>query len=460
MSEPVITNSHSRDLEVSEGYWKRTLSQRIAGCGVPGAVVGICTPGHRLIVGAGAANLRTGEPADQETRFQIGSITKVLTTLEILQQCERHSITPDTGVAELIPGIIGPGGGDCRDVSLRHLMSHSAGWEGDLNADTGRGDDALARYIKLLPQLRRLTTPGVEFSYCNAGFAVLGRILELLCGSPYEHIVQSGVCHQLGLATARFFAEEVITEPVALGYEILAGAPSVAKPWAAPRSVHPRGGVIATCSDVLRIGEAFLPDRKSPQVSATIRRMMTTPGLPAETGAIFGERIGLAWMVTGSGDNLILSHTGSMHGQRSTLLALPQRAVVLAVLANSSGGDHLGRLIAADVLDQIGLSRAAAKPASAPNANMRPATGRYTSPLGSLTIEDHHGLLRATLLPPGRLRAAHPEPDPVPPMDLQFDTTDQVLRVSSGPFEGRTIELIQHGQAEFARFEGRLWSAA
>jgi CubicO group peptidase (beta-lactamase class C family) len=277
----------------------------------------------------------------------------VLTTLAVIEACANHAIDMGTSIGEVIPGIAGPDDDDCSGVQIRHLLSHTSGWEGDLLVDTGRGDDALARYIEMLPRLRRLLAPGVGFSYCNAGFAVLGRLLALLHDEPFESVLIDGVCQTLGLTAARFFAEDVIAQPVVLGHEISAGEPVPARPWASYRSVNPGGGVIATCGDLLAIGEAFIPGPGGHAVEAPVRSLMTTPTADAQRGAAIGSPIGLGWMLARPDGTLVLSHTGSMIGQRSLIVVVPEHAVALGLLTNCGSGARVCAEIAARLLTEL-----------------------------------------------------------------------------------------------------------
>jgi CubicO group peptidase (beta-lactamase class C family) len=69
-------------------------------------------------------------------------------------------------------------------VTLRHLLSHTAGWVGDYFEDTGWGDDAVARYVAEMRTLPQLTPVGELWSYNNAGFALVGRVVEVVTGEP------------------------------------------------------------------------------------------------------------------------------------------------------------------------------------------------------------------------------------------------------------------------------------
>ncbi len=67
-------------------------------------------------------------------------------------------------------------------ITLRHLLTHTSGIDGDLFLDTGRGDDCLRRYVEACADLEQTFPVGDSHSYCNSGFVIAGRVVEQLTG--------------------------------------------------------------------------------------------------------------------------------------------------------------------------------------------------------------------------------------------------------------------------------------
>ncbi len=88
-------------------------------------------------------------------------------------------------------------------ITVRHLLTHTSGIDGDVFTDTGRGDDCVERYVALLGEVDRLFEPGTAYSYCNAGFVLLGRIIEVLDGRTWDESLKARLVEPLGLAHDR-----------------------------------------------------------------------------------------------------------------------------------------------------------------------------------------------------------------------------------------------------------------
>ena len=89
-------------------------------------------------------------------------------------------------------------------MTARHLFTHTGGWLGDYFADTGPGDDALARAVERVANLPQETPLGEIYSYNNAGFYLAGRLVEVLSGMTYEMAVHKLVLGPLGMKTSFF----------------------------------------------------------------------------------------------------------------------------------------------------------------------------------------------------------------------------------------------------------------
>ena len=155
--------------------------------GTPGAALGILTDGREEHASFGVASIDTGELVTPDTLFQTGSITKTVTGTAVMRLVEEGEIDLEATVRTYLPELRLEDEAVAERVTVRHLLTHTGGWWGDLFADTGTGDDAIERYIaEWFPELPQFSPLGEYFSYNNAGFILLGRLIEELTGQEYR----------------------------------------------------------------------------------------------------------------------------------------------------------------------------------------------------------------------------------------------------------------------------------
>jgi CubicO group peptidase (beta-lactamase class C family) len=187
--------------------------QRIEQAGIVGSSLmfvknGAVTLKHTV----GYQDLATKRPVDEETIFHWASITKTLTGVAIMQLRDRGHFTLDDPAVKYVPELrqVHNPFGDISQVTIRQLMSHSAGfragtwpWGGDQPwhpFEPTRWDQVVAMF----PYTEILFRPGTKYSYSNPGVIFLGRIIELFSGDDYEVYINKNIFMPLGM-THSFF---------------------------------------------------------------------------------------------------------------------------------------------------------------------------------------------------------------------------------------------------------------
>ncbi|MCS7255036.1 MAG: serine hydrolase domain-containing protein, partial [Thermomicrobium sp.] len=263
--------------------------------GVPGMVVGLLTEQGRQVVEYGVASVETGCPVRRDTLFQIGSITKVYLATLAMRLVEEGKLALDTPVIAYLPDLELADPAAREAITLRHLLTHTSGLEGDRFDDYGYGDDALARYVAGLRQARQIHPPGRFWSYCNSGFSLAGRVIEVVTGQAFEEAMRERLFKPLGLERTFFFVQDVLGYPYASGHRTNEqGHPEVVRDFALPRSVHPAGGIWATIDDLLTFA-AFhlgLHQVSEPPLSAEGVTRLQEPQVAA---ANWADAYGLGW---------------------------------------------------------------------------------------------------------------------------------------------------------------------
>jgi CubicO group peptidase (beta-lactamase class C family) len=337
-------------------------------------------------------------------------------------------------------------------VTTRHLLIHTAGWVGDHFADFGPGDDALARMTDSLAALPQLTPLGEVWSYCNSGFCLAGRIVEVVAGRPYEVAIQELVLDPLGLAHTLFSADDVMTRRFATGHlpdgdGEDGGAPRVARPWGLPRAQAPAGALSSTVGDLLRYARFHASAGEGVLRDASLRAMRSPN---ARRGAA-DEEMGLGWFLAERDGRWLVSHTGATNGQAALLMFLPDEDTALAVLTNHQRGAGVCRA----TLDALGLGE---PQRTAIDLDPSEYLGVYTSALADAEVRRDD----ASLVLAFTYKAGFPTPDspPLPsppPAPVAFFDRDRLF-VCGGPMGGTEGDFLRgaDGSLRWLRFGGRI----
>lgn len=380
------------------------LEESLARHGVPGAVVGILCGDERLLVAGGLANAGTGVDATPDTLFQIGSISKVYTATLVLQLVHAGLVELDEPVRGALQEFRVKDDTATLTITPRQLLSHTSGIQGDHFLDCGRNPDALWRYVSTLEDVGQLHDPDDMFSYCNAGYGVLGRLVEEATGDHYARALQRRLLRPLSLTHTVTQAEQAIVHRVAAGHHHAEdGTPTVA-PWVLSRFNAPVGGIIASADDVLTFAAMHLrggrsADQRQVVPAKAIAEMcngeVEVPGTDDEWG--------LGWWLTRWGSTQVLGHDGDTAGQRAFLRLVPDADAAVVVLTNSTRGTP----VADDLLRLVGESALGCAPTPPPQplpAGEGPDPIRYTGIYERMhqrlaVAGGGEGTLRMTIIP-------------------------------------------------------------
>lgn len=385
---------------------------------VPGVAVGLIHEGREYIDGFGITNIEHPLAVDVDTLFQIGSITKTVTATAIMRLVEQGKLDLDTPIHVYLPELRLSDPEVTERVTVRHLLTHTGGWEGDYFEDCGRGEDALEKIVAKMAGLPQRTPLGKIWSYNNSGFYLAGRVMEVLMGKSYELIVKELVLDPLDMRMSFFFPEDVITYRVAVGHEAREGegAPVVARPWAVPRSAYPAGGLISSVKDLLHYARFHIGDGTTPDGL----RLLTPESLSLMqsfqmTAGSIADAVGLAWLLREIDDTRIVQHEGSTKGQRSILMIVPERSFAIAVLTNADRGASLCREVTRWVLQHyVGLKEPKLRTLELSRDELALYVGKYSTALfdAELILRDSDLILKL------QYKAGFPDKDSPPPLRL------------------------------------------
>jgi CubicO group peptidase (beta-lactamase class C family) len=299
-----------------------------------GIVVGIVTPAGRRIVSHGRASLEEPRSLDGNTVFEIGSVTKVFTSILLADMVRRGEVNLTDSVFGYLPPPASRAHGN-RTITLADLATHTSGlplWPSGIPA-TRDGVLAMGAYTeaKLLDYLSTFDVPpdvGQKWAYSNVDAGVLGLALGARASTSYEALLQARVIGPLSMGSTGVAVSDRMRAHIAVGYDT---DRRVAPAWNVP-VLAGAGSLHSSVNDLLTLLEAL--GRDEGPLAGVLPVMLATrrpgPGIPQALG----------WLMIGSSPHepALLSHDGGTLGFSSAVAYDPEARAGVVVLSNTSSG--------------------------------------------------------------------------------------------------------------------------
>ncbi|MFD5090971.1 serine hydrolase [Amycolatopsis thailandensis] len=428
------------------------LDETAGKAGVPGAAVGIHHRGRDTVLSTGSTSLESGQAVDENTLFMIGSTTKTFTAALLMTLVEEGTLDLDTPVVAYLPEfeLADPAAREL--ITARHLLTHTGGFLGDRDIETGWGDGALAAAVRQFDELPQTFRPGSTFSYSNTGFLLAGHLAEVLTRTPYEDLVRTRILEPLGMTESFFLPWEVLVRPHAVGHALMDGRPTVSRSLGISRAGNPAGGLWSSARDQLRWARFFLSGDTSGSrpFSEAGRTALIQPQRPA---ALAFEEVGLSWLRTRHGDIDLVRHGGNVSFlQVSEFVMIPEREFAVTVLTNSGGGGALGTAVLHWATEHIAnLAPPSPRQAIAvPVSRLADYTGRFETGDLAIDITRSGDVLRAQMVLPEDAGVTAP-----PPFEIAFVDDDVFARAADTRHRSGRFHRNEHGKVTLVEIGGR-----
>ena len=406
------------------GYQDR-FDQLAAQHKVPGASLAVLAGDEVVELATGVLSRDTKLATTPDALFQIGSITKVFTTTLVMQLVDKGLVDLDALVKTYLPDFALADTDAAATITVRHLLTHTSGIQGDYIVEFGRGDDAIEQYVASLRDIGLVHPVGALWSYCNSGFVVAGRIVEVLTGLPWHEALRENVLKPLGITSMRVLPEEIMLLPHAIGHvpdpADPAGDPKVAPAYGTHRSCAPAGSIPAAAArDLVTFVRMHLDEGRASDgtevLSASSVKLMQERQVDVPLGDGPLERAwGLGWALSTCDDQRVIGHGGGTLGQTSLLQVLPDRRVAVSILSNGPGGGLLNQSVVRDLFGAVGDVDVPAEPVSSgepPTLDLTLYEGTYENIAMRVDVAVKDGALQATLTMLQDLDPTADEPEP------------------------------------------------
>ncbi len=326
------------------------LDAEMPASGVPGVAYSVVSDGEIASMGGrGVADTTDDTAVTPDTPFVIGSISKSVTALAVMQLVENGQVDLDAELSQYLDGFAGQ---PAAAITVRQLLSHTSGFstlQGNASHsdDTG-GEDELARLVDGLAEVVPAYPPGERWEYSNTNYQILGRLIEVVSGQDYQTYVATSILQPVGMDDS-FVADGDVHEEMATGH----------RPWfftkrplpdnTTDRGTAPQGGVIASAHD-LALYMQMMMNGEDDVLSAEGKALMMRPAGPTS------PYYGLGWFIDPS--NGTVWHSGSTPGVETLATMVPAENDGAVVLVNGGSGIGFGettQLRNAVTADALGL---------------------------------------------------------------------------------------------------------
>ena len=312
---------------------------------IPALSLAVWENGELDQAAAGILNVNTGVEATTDSIFQIGSISKVLTSCLIMQLVEQGRVELDKPVKQYLKDFTVGSAEATETITVRQLLTHTSGLAGDFfGEDLTGGAEPIARYVDRCHFLPQLHPVGEMFSYCNTGFVIAGRLAEVMTGCSWAELVEQRIFKPLGMTQSVVNPADTLKYRAAMGHlpaENDEATWEVASQCYFPMGLSPAGTVISMSSrDLITFGLAHLQRgqvvAKPEWLSEDSIHYMQQPqwNMPSHWPQFF-THWGLGWSLINSQEIKIFGHDGGTLGQCSMLRVVPEKNLVIAAFINS-----------------------------------------------------------------------------------------------------------------------------
>ena len=369
LASVVATASPALSQSAADTSWN-TLRSAFRTYTTSDSIVGasLVTMRHGLVLGrdnVGFGDRALREPITDATLYHWGSITKTLTAIAIMQLRDRGKLRLDDRITQYLPELrqVHSAFGSMDDITLRMLMSHSAGTR---NGTWPYSDDAAwqpfeptrwEQLVAMMPYQQLNFAPGSRYGYSNPGFIYLARVIEQLTGDPWIHYIQKNIWAPLGLThsyvnTTPYHLAADRSNNYTVRRDSLTGTLAVVANGRDfdPGITIPNGGWNAPVGDLVTYA-AFLTNATGDD--ATRRRLfdtilsrrsldeMWTAIVPLDAAHPQAGAMGLSFFLYERGAERVIGHTGSQAGFRAFLYFNPRSARAVIAAYNTSSNVEL-----------------------------------------------------------------------------------------------------------------------
>lgn len=299
---------------------------------IPGVSVLVSRNGEIVRAeGFGLSNVELQVAVKPETVFQSGSVGKQFTATAVMMLVEEGKISLDDSITKYFPDAPAT----WKAVTVRHLLSHTAGFTDYPKDFNYRKDYTEADLLKIVYKIPLAFTPGTKWSYSNLGYLTLGVLIHHVTGQFYGDVLQARIFQPLGMNTTRIMSEADIIPNRSSGYRLVRGELKNQE-WVSPMlNTTADGSLYFSILDLAKWDAALYTEKLLKRSS--LEQMWTVVKL--KNGKPNSGDYGFGWEITKSHGHRLIDHSGSWQGFKTQISRYVDDKLTVVVLANLAEAD-------------------------------------------------------------------------------------------------------------------------
>lgn len=319
------------------------LERQLAALNIPGAALAI-------VEGAAIVHVRTfgragpdGQAPTPQTPFFIGSLTKSITAVAVMQLVEAGRVELDAPVQRYLPWFRVADPQATAQLTVRHLLNQTSGFAQAAGmiplADFDDRPGATERQARALATYQPARLPGAAWEYSNVNYNLLGLIIEAASGESYADYVQDHIFTPLDMRHSYTSKAAAQRDGLAVGRRAWFGWPVATPDLPVPAGSLPSGQLIASAEDMGHYLIAQLNDGRYRDAHLLSPASMADVQRPAVRAASMGVEMGayaMGWFVAETDQGVRLWHNGQVPDYFAYMALLPEQQRGLVMLINSN----------------------------------------------------------------------------------------------------------------------------
>ena len=422
------------------------LEELAKSAAIPGAVAGVDLAGDEVFARHGVTHAEHPLPVDERTLFQIASNSKPFTATLVLSLAGEGALALDDPVSRHLPEFRMPERQHEARVTVRHLLTHRVGWDGDALFIRPPDPPTLGEVFEPMARARQLVPPAGPWTYSNAAFSVAGALVERKTGQPFAEALRERILEPLGLERTVTTADEAIFHRVAMRHLSIPGRDPVPLPgggwqsgWELLPLDLPAGGIVSCAEDLLRWlrywlgrGEGEIPGL-SPELRAAALESRVDRYNPISSQAI-------GWAIRHDAAADVYQHGGLTAGYCSYTLFSPSLDLAAVVLTNGTSGAPVHDAFTKWLVGEVGGAPWRDPAPLVPQPDLARYEGRYWGAFGTVTASATEGALELAT-------ERHPtddgswQPPPERPLRVALYARDHAIVTAPAHLRGTRVEF-------------------